>query len=96
MHIYVRLANFTTKPHFQSVNLRMNSQSSKVEKNAQTKQFLVYKCLQRIWHKQGVCGEFELWCNMQKVYCYVTLLITNLTFCQRDIKDSAWSDGFKI
>ena len=52
MHVYVRRANFTTKPHFEIARLQsfaqMNSQGSRIEKNTHAQRVQMQKklCLQ--------------------------------------------------
>ena len=59
MHVYIRRANFTTKPHFEIASLRsfaqMNSQGSRIEKNTHTQRVQMQK---NCAYKQGLVVKF--------------------------------------
>ena len=59
MHVYVRPANFTTKPHFEIARLRSfarkNSQASRIEKNMNAQRVQMQK---KCAYKQGLVVKF--------------------------------------
>ena len=59
MHVYVRRANFTTKPHFEIARLRSfaqtNSQGSRIEKNTHAQRVQMQK---NCAYKQGLVVKF--------------------------------------
>ena len=59
MHVYIRRANFTTKPHFEIARLQifaqMNSQGSIIEKNTHAQRVQMQK---NCAYKQGLLVKF--------------------------------------
>ena len=62
MHVYVRRADFTTKPHFEIARLRsfaqMNSQGSRIEKNTHAQRVQRVQMQKNCACKQGLVVKF--------------------------------------